>query len=105
MRAFFLAALLGLTAGFSPVRAAEPATASAHPVDFTRLPWTDGESLTYLVSLSSFEAAQGTFVARNKGGHWEFNLALASRGLVDEFYPFTGYFWCILAPPPWRSVE
>ena len=25
--------------------------------------------------------------------------------MVDEFYPFTGDFWCILAPPPWRSVE
>ena len=35
----------------------------------------------------------------------EFHLDLASRGLVDDFYPFTGYFWCILAPPPWRSVE
>jgi hypothetical protein len=25
--------------------------------------------------------------------------------VVDEFYPFTGYFYCVLPPPPWRSSE
>ncbi len=110
IRPAFLALLLGLALGLFPARApaagpAAPAPVSAAPVDFNHLPWADGEALTYLVSLSAFEAAQGTFVARNKGGHWEFRLALASRGLVDDFYPFTGYFWCVLAPPPWRSVE
>jgi hypothetical protein len=75
------------------------------PVDFKHVPWLDGEALTYLISWGGFDAAQGTFTARNRGDHWEFNLALGSRGLVDDFYPFTGNFWCILAPPPWRSVE
>ena len=113
IRTSFLAFLLGVALGPSPARvpaagppaAGSPAPISAAPVDFNHLPWTDGEALTYLISLSAFEAAQGTFVARNKGDHWEFNLAIASRGLVDDFYPFTGTFWCILAPPPWRSVE
>jgi len=109
MRVPFLAALLGVALGLSPARlpaaGPTPAPISAAPVDFKHLPWTDGEALTYLISLSAFEAAQGTFVARNRGDHWEFNLALASRGLVDDFYPFTGTFWCILAPSLWRSVE
>jgi hypothetical protein len=74
-------------------------------VDFKHLPWSDGEALTYLVSIGALEAAQGTFVARNKSDHWEFNLELASRGLVDDFYPFSGYFYCVLAPSPWRSAE
>jgi hypothetical protein len=102
----FVAPLLGLILGLSPMRMAATAPPpTPAPVDFKHLPWTDGETLTYLISWSAFQAAQGTFVARNKGGHWEFNLALASRGLVDDFYPFSGTFWCILAPPPWRSVE
>jgi hypothetical protein len=109
IRTSFLALLLGVALGPSPASApaAGPTLApvSAASVDFNHLPWTDGETLTYLISLSAFEAAQGTFVARDKGDHWEFNLAIASRGLVDDFYPFTGTFWCILAPPPWRSVE
>ena len=105
IRLAFLASLLGVVLGLSPARAVEPVAPPSPPVDFKHLPWTDGETLTYLISLSAFEAAQGTFVARNKGDHWEFKLALASRGLVDDFYPFTATFWCILAPPPWRSVE
>jgi hypothetical protein len=109
IRTPLLALLLGFTAGLSPAPAPTtipvPAPTSEKPVDFQHLPWTDGESLTYLVSYSVFEAAQGTFVARHIGNHWEFHLALASRGLVDTYYPFTGYFWSILAPPPWRSVE
>ncbi|MCE0482993.1 MAG: DUF3108 domain-containing protein [Methylacidiphilales bacterium] len=75
------------------------------PVDFHHLPWKDGESVTYLVSWGVFEAAEGTFTARQKDDHWEFKLALASRGLVDSFYPFTGTFWSILAPSQWKSVE
>jgi len=102
-----LAALLGaaLFATSSRMPAAEPSLPPSPPVDFHHLPWTDGEALTYLVSLGGFDAAQGTFVARDKSDHWEFKLSLASRGLVDDFYPFTGTFWSILAPPPWRSVE
>jgi hypothetical protein len=102
IRTSFPALLLGVALGLSPAGA--PAAGPA-PVDFNRLPWADGEALTYLISWGALEAAQGTFVASDKAGHWEFKLALASRGLVDEFYPFTGTFWCILAPPPWRSVE
>ena len=105
VRFSFLALFLALALGISSSCAATVAPNSDAPVDFKHLPWTDGEALTYLISLSAFEAAQGTFVAHDKGDHWEFNLALASRGLVDDFYPFTGNFWCILAPPPWRSIE
>jgi len=94
--------LFGIALGAATARASMPA--QAH-VDFQHLPWSDGESLTYLVSWGGLSAAQGTFVARKKNDHWQFNLALSSRGLVDEFYPFSGYFWCILAPPPWRSAE
>lgn len=104
MRALFLAAFLGLVAGRSFASTATPPV-SPEPVNFQHLPWTDGEALTYLISWNGLDAAQGTFIARNKGGHWEFNLGLASLGLVNDFYPFTSYFWCILAPPPWRSVE
>jgi hypothetical protein len=105
VRTFFLAAILGVGVSHSPALRAAPTTNSAPQIDFQHLPWADGESLTYLISWGELEAAQGTFVARKKGDHWQFNLSLASRGLVDEFYPFSGYFWCILAPPPWRSIE
>ena len=104
MRALFLATFLVAVTSLSSASAAEPASASPPPADFHHLPWSDGEALTYLVSMGGFEATQGTFVATKKDDHWEFHLALASRGLVDDFYPFTGYFWCVLAPPPWRSV-
>jgi len=66
---------------------------------------SDGESLTYLISWGPLRAAQGVFVARRKDGHWEFHLDLGSRGMVEEYYPFRGYFWSILAPGPWRSTE
>ncbi|MCE0523793.1 MAG: DUF3108 domain-containing protein [Methylacidiphilales bacterium] len=105
IRLALLALLLGAVLSLSPTRASSPAPFAEAPVDFNHLPWTDGEALTYLVSWTAFEAAQGTFVARKKSDHWEFKLSLASCGLVDDFYPFTGTFWSILAPPPWRSVE
>ena len=99
--ACLLAILLAVEICASPIRAA-----SSVPVDYTHLPWKNGEKLTYLVSMGLFDAAEGTFTAHEKGDHWEFKLKLASRGVVDEFYPFSGYFWCELAPPPsWRSVE
>ena len=104
MRVRLLATLLFLA--LNPVFARAELTGPPSPdVDFKKVPWHEGEALTYLISWGGFEAAQGTFTANNKGNHWEFQLALASRGLVDDFYPFTGTFWCILAPPPWRSVE
>jgi hypothetical protein len=85
---------------------AEPPVQPSPPVDFTKLPWKDGESLTYVVSCYKLLAAQGTFVAHNKGDHWEYNLDLKSLGWVDSFYPFTGEFWSIMGPGlPWRSVE
>jgi len=105
LRRGFFACLLALATILAPppTHAASP---SNPPVDFTHLPWKDGEALTYLVSMNMFSAAEGTFTAHDRGDHWEFNLKLASRGLVDEFYPFSGYFWCLLDPPPaWRSVE
>jgi hypothetical protein len=109
IRTLFFASLLGgivaLTSASAGAETPEPVPVPPPPVDFNALPWTDGETLTYLVSMDSLEAAQGTFVAKKKNDHWEFNLALASRGLVNEVYPFTGWFWTILAPPPWRSVE
>jgi hypothetical protein len=85
--------------------AADLPPAPAPPVDFKHLPWRDGEALTYLVSWTALNAAEGTFTASDKGDHWEFKLKLASLGVVDDVYPFTGTFWCILARPPWRSVE
>lgn len=100
-----------LTAGFllgATLLHGVPATSPPPPplpVDFAHLPWIDGESLTYLVSWETFQAAQGTFVAHRKGGHWEFDLALASRGMVDTVYPFTGNFWSILEENSWRSIE
>jgi hypothetical protein len=102
-RRLILAVSLGVVSSLS-VRADLTGPPSP-PIDFQHLPWTDGEALTYLISWTGFDAAQGTFVAHDRGTHWEFNLSLGSRGLVDEFYPFTGAFWCVLAPPPWRSVE
>ncbi len=102
--AFLVFALL---AGSTQLPARVPIAAPmfAPPVDFDHLPWTDGESLTYLVSLAGLDAAQGTFVARKKDAGWEFKLALTSRGVVNKVYPFTGNFWSILAPSPWRSIE
>ena len=82
-----------------------PAAFPSPPVDFSNLPWRDGEALTYLVSWEDFSAAEGTFTAHDKGDHWEFHLRLASRGIVNHIYPFSGDFWSILAPPPWRSIE
>jgi Protein of unknown function (DUF3108) len=104
--AFFVALLSAVFfCGVVSTRAAAPPATTPAVVDFKHLPWANGEALTYLISWDGLNAAQGTFVAHDQGTHWEFNLSLASLGLVDDFYPFTGYFWCILAPPPWRSVE
>ena len=103
MRTFLFTFAIALALGLHPVCAAP--NPLSPPVDFKNVPWKDGESLTYLISWSGFSAAQGTFVARDHGDHWEFKLSLASRGLVDDFYPFTGYFWSILAKTPWRSIE
>ena len=106
-RALLLFYLL-LGGGSENLLVAAPPAPPAHPappVDFAHLPWTDGESLTYLVSWANFEAAQGIFTAKQKGDHWEFDLALASRGVVDSIYPFTGNFWCILDHSAWRSME
>jgi hypothetical protein len=101
--------VLVLTVWLAAAAASFPAHATTFgspPVDFNHLPWKNGESLTYLVSMGLFDAAEGTFTAQDKGDHWEFHLKLASRGFVDEFYPFSGYFWCVLGPgQPWRSVE
>ena len=104
IRPTLLVSLLGaaLFSGLAPARSETPPPPA---VDFKHLPWSDGEALTYLISWEGLNAAEGTFVARDKGSHWEFHLSLASRGLVDDFYPFTGTFWCVLAPPPWHSVE
>ena len=99
MRCLLFASLLAL----APTANAAP---SSPPVDFDHLPWKNGEALTYLVSMGPFSAAEGIFTAHDRGDHWEFNLKLQSRGIVDQFYPFSGYFWCVLDPPPlWRSVE
>jgi hypothetical protein len=95
MRALVFLFLLGAAS----LHAAPP------PADETQVPWPDGETLTYLVSWETFQAAQGTFVAHKKDDHWEFDLALASRGAVDAIYPFTANFWSILAFAPWRSIE
>jgi hypothetical protein len=111
MRCLLLAGLLVLAPGVLLARtekapAPESPAPESPPVDFIRLPWKDGETLTYNVDMGLFEAAEGTFSAKDKGDHWEFKLKLASRGLVEEFYPFTGFFWCKLGPgSPWRSVE
>lgn len=101
-----LPALLAFLIGMACAIAAAPPAGDAGTVDFKHLPWQDGEALTYLVSLTGFNAAEGTFTAKKKDGHWEYRLALHSAGLVDNFYPFTGYFWCKLdSSPAWRSVE
>jgi hypothetical protein len=92
----FIGCLLLLVAGACDVGAETPATA----------PWKDGETATYIVYMGVVEAAEGTFSAHSKNGGWEFKLKLASRGLVDEFYPFVGYFWSdVGTTPTWRSVE
>ena len=105
MRRLLVTCLLALLPGCADCAQAS-APGLSPPVDFDHLPWKDGEKLTYLVSMGLFRAAEGTFTARDRGDHWEFDLQLASRGVVDEFYPFTGYFWCLLdAGPEWRSVE
>jgi hypothetical protein len=103
MRVFLFAGLVVILAGLRAV--ADPPPAPQPPVDFAHLPWTDGETATYVVSWETLEAAQGTFTARQKDGHWEFRLDLASLGAINAIYPFTGNFWSILNGQPWRSVE
>jgi hypothetical protein len=105
IRPFLFALILGVAPGLPAFCAEPPPTPPSPPVDFHHLPWSDGEALTYLVSWTGFNAAQGTFVAHDMGDHWEFKLTLGSVGMVDDFYPFTGSFWSILGPAPWRSVE
>src|ERR1700691_5926188 len=107
-RPLFFLLLAGLAgASFVPAKSApSPAarampTAPLPPADMSHLPWTDGETLTYVVSWMAFDAAQGAFSAHDKGDHWEFNLDLASSGMVSRIYPFTCYFWSLLAKSPW----
>ena len=102
---FALPALFLLGISFLQAATPDPGPAPLPPVDPNHLPWGEGESLTCLISMGGFEAAEGTFVARQKNDRWEFKLSLASRGLVDDFYPFTGYFWSSLTVSPWRSYE
>jgi hypothetical protein len=103
MRVIFLA---GFVFWAGCLRAGAETAGPPPPVDLDHLPWADGEQVTYLVSWLGVDAAEGTFTARKVGDHWEFDLKLASQGMVDRIYPFTGNFWCIAAPsPPWRSVE
>ncbi len=68
-------------------------------------PWTSGEKLTYEISWGMILAAEGTFTATDKGDHWDFQLALKSRGLVDTFYPLDDSMWSIAQKNPWRSLE
>jgi hypothetical protein len=105
MRPALAALLFALVAGVAPLQAEAPSSLPPAPVDFKTLPWRDGEALTYRVSWNGLDAAQGTFTARQKSGHWEFKLALGSLGLVDDIYPFTGTFWSIEAGNLWRSIE
>jgi len=113
MRSPFLFSFFAVTLflGFSRLHAVvpPPATPSAPPallpVDFTHLPWANGEKLTYQITWEGLPAAQGVFAATQKGGLWNFHLNLASEGVVNTIYPFTSYFWCVLAQTPWRSVE
>ncbi len=109
MRSGLLAWLFGfvLTSGlaFAQTAPVDPPPNPIPPVDFQHLPWGDGEALTYVASLGGLNAAQGTFTAQKVGDHWEFKLALASLGLVQDTYPFTGTFWSIIGAPPWKSVE
>lgn len=106
MRFLFCAVLLAFGSARASSAPVDPPGRPSPPVDLANLPWVDGESLTYLVSCLTVQAAEGTFTAHQKSDHWEFNLALASKGWVDSFYPFTGQFWCVLGPGmPWRSVE
>jgi hypothetical protein len=117
MSRFSLLLLLAslLHAGLIQSKAAPPAAPSTPapaapapslpPADMNPLPWADGEALTYLVSWMGLNAAQGVFSAHDKGDHWEFNLQLVSCGLVNKVYPFTSYFWSLLAKSPWRSTE
>ncbi len=88
-----------------PARAFDATSHSVATAAPGNMPWKDGEALTYLVSIGMFQAAQGTFVTRDAGDHWDCKLELVSRGLVDSFYPFTDYFWCELNKTPWRSSE
>jgi hypothetical protein len=84
----------------------DPPVEPSPPVDLAHLPWQDGESLTYLVTCLTLQAAEGTFTAHRKSDHWEFDLNLVSKSWVNTFYPFTGQFWSITGPGmPWRSVE
>ena len=105
MRACGLATLFIFALASHSFALADAETNASSADDPKHVPWRDGEALSYLISWGGLEAAEGIFVARTEDDHWQFKLALASRGLVDEFYPFTGYFWCILAPTKWRSVE
>ncbi len=102
------AALLALLLAGASAHAADEAPSTwppSPPVDFAHVPWTEGESLTYLISWGPLYAAEGTFVAHQKGGRWAFRLHLSSRGVVDSYYPFSAYCWSMLAPGPWRSAE
>lgn len=111
-RPILLLLLLGL--GIAPSSAADPERpkptlplppqVNGLPLDPKHLPWIDGETLTYLVSWTGLNAAEGTFTAHDRSDHWQFDLHLVSKGLVDETYPFTNFFWSVVAKP-WRSIE
>jgi len=103
----FLAPLLALAIDTNPAPTAAPPAPPPPAIStaLNPLPWSDGENLTYIVSWNGLDAAIGAFSAHDKGDHWEFDLALASRGTVDSIYPFKGYFWSLMNKVAWRSTE
>jgi Protein of unknown function (DUF3108) len=90
----FIASLASVLFFSGTCLAAEPA-----------VPWPNGEKLTYEIHWSTLPAAQGSFHALDRGDHWEFQVELRSRGMVETAYPISDWFWSIQQKNPWRSLE
>lgn len=88
-------------------QSAKALTTAANVIDLepSKVPWCDGEKLTYRVHLGIMEAVEGSFSAKDLGHAWEFKLHFRSVGMVEGMYPMRDWFWSICTKKPWRSVE
>ena len=90
----------------APTGTPTPTLIHAYPAaNEIKIPWKDGEALTYHAYWGIVDAADGTFTTHSDGNKWSCTLALQSAGSVSTIYPFKDYFTTSINKSPWRSLS